>query len=274
MTVGSLLHGIRANLRDARHLGPGVLLRHWAALRGAGRHRWTMPGVGPLEVRTHSTDTEVLRQVFVAREYDLSGMKRWRDIETRYRALLAAGRTPLIVDAGANIGAASLWFARLFPEAAVVAIEPEPENAECCRRNTAASPRITVHEAAIGAKPGRIRLENPADKAWSVRSARSDTGDGIAIVTINGLLDALPDASLFIAKIDIEGFESDLFAEALEWIDKATLLFIEIHDWMLPGRGTSFALQKAMGERRFEMLIRGENLVYVAPPVESGGISL
>ena len=69
MTVRSLLHDIRSNIRDARHLGPGIVLRHWSALRGRARHRWIMPGVGPLEVRTRSTDTEVLRQVFVARSY-------------------------------------------------------------------------------------------------------------------------------------------------------------------------------------------------------------
>jgi len=262
MSVQSLLHGLYSNIRDARHLGPGVLLRHW---RGGKKHRWTIPGVGPVEVRPHSTDTEVLRQVFVSREYDLSGIRRWPEIRAHYEALIAGGRTPLIIDAGANIGAASLWFARLFPQAAVIAIEPEPDNAECCRRNTAALPRVEVREAAIGAKPGRIQLENPAGKAWSVRSARSQSGDGIDIVTIRDIVDSVPNATLFIAKIDIEGFESDLFAENLEWVDAAKLIFVEIHDWMMPGRGTSFPLQRAMGERRMEMLIRGENLVYLSP---------
>lgn len=262
MNARSLLHHLRANISDARHLGRGVLLRY---LSGRSRHRWTMPGIGPIEIRPRSTDLEVLRQVFVAREYDLSGLKRWGEIQAHYEALVAAGRTPLIIDAGANIGAASLWFAHIFPRATIVAIEPEPENAECCRRNIAARPAITLREAAIGARPGRIQLQNPAGKAWSVRSARSASGNGIDIVTIPDILAALPEASLFIAKIDIEGFESDLFAEALDWIDQAKLIFVEIHDWMLPGGGTSFALQKAMGERRFEILIRGENLLYIAP---------
>lgn len=265
MNARSLLHRLRSNIGDARHLGPGVLLRHLSVARGHDRHRWTMPGIGPIEIRPHSTDLEVLRQIFAAREYDLLSLKRWPEIWAHYEALLAAGRTPLIIDAGANIGAASLWFAHIFPRAAIVAIEPEPENAECCRRNTAARPAITVREAAIGARPGRIQLENPAGKAWSVRSARSTSGDGIDIVTIPDILAALPDTSLFIAKIDIEGFESDLFAEGLDWIDEAKLIFVEIHDWMLPGRGTSFTLQKAMSERRFEILIRGENLLYIAP---------
>ena len=65
-----------------------------------------------------------------------------------------------------------------------------------------------------------------------------------------------------IAKIDIEGFESDLFATHTDWIAKATALVIEPHDWMLPGKGSSNAFRAAIGPE-FEMLISGENLAFV-----------
>ena len=38
---------------------------------------------------------------------------------------------------------------------------------------------------------------------------------------------------------------------------------IEPHDWLLPGSGTSTDFQKAMAERGFDLLISGENLLYV-----------
>ena len=64
-------------------------------------------------------------------------------------------------------------------------------------------------------------------------------------------------------KVDIEGFEADLFQGDLGWLDTAEVVIIEPHDWMMPGAGTSRNFQKAMLDRDFEMVISGENLVYL-----------
>jgi hypothetical protein len=72
----------------------------------------------------------------------------------------------------------------------------------------------------------------------------------------------VPSGELLIAKIDIEGFESDLFAADTDWIDQTTVLIIEPHDWMLPGQGSSRTFRAAMGPE-FDMLVSGENLVFV-----------
>ena len=71
------------------------------------------------------------------------------------------------------------------------------------------------------------------------------------------------DDGIFIAKIDIEGFEKDLFSSNLGWIDRAEMVIIEPHDWMLPGQQSSATFQRAMGSRDFELFISGENLIYV-----------
>jgi FkbM family methyltransferase len=249
---------ISANLKDARALGWGFLGRQMAK----DVYDWTIPGIGPASLRPGTTDAEVFRQVFTHREYDLSRLRRLDQVTAMYDAILTDGRVPLIIDAGANIGVASLWFAHQFPRARIIAIEPEPANAALCRKNVANLDSIRVEEAAIGASPGHITLDNPAQKAWSPRSQRSD--GGIPVVTINDLVASVSGAELLIAKIDIEGFESDLFAANLQWLDKARVVIVEIHDWMMPGRRTSFSLQRAMADRQFEMMISGENLVYIS----------
>ncbi|WP_342353833.1 hypothetical protein [Methylobacterium dankookense] len=55
-----------------------------------------------------------------------------------------------------------------------------------------------------------------------------------------------PNASLLLVKIDIEGFESELFASNTEWVDKAFAIIIEIHDDRLPGQHSSRAMQRAL----------------------------
>lgn len=255
-------------VREARCFGPGFVMRHWTALRGAKRHQWTMKGVGDVAIRHGTTDAEVMRQVFERREYDISHRGQYPAVRARYDAICASGRTPLIIDAGANIGASALWFAREFPDARVIAVEPDPANAAACRANSAANARITLWEAAIGGQPGKIALENPSGHAWAPRTSRSASGE-IRIVTIPELIASVPDSELFIVKIDIEGFEADLFASNTDWIDQAAAILIETHDWMLPGSGTSFSMQKAMGDRRFEVVLSGENLLYFNTAVRS-----
>jgi len=202
-----------------------------------------------------------LRQVFSGREYDLSGPDPIdRRIRDRYTEILAAGGKPIIVDAGANIGAASLSFAAQFPEAKIVAIEPDPANATLLRKNLQGRSNCIVLEAAIGAERGFVELNNEG-QSWAVRTARAPSG--VPVVTIEDALSQSLGDTPFIVKVDIEGFEKDLFAANTGWIGLAYAVMIEPHDWMLPGEFSSRSFQQALSSHPFELVIRGENLFYV-----------
>ena len=142
----------------------------------------------------------------------------------------------------------------------VVAIEPEPHNAEVLHRNLDGRSGFVVLDAAIGALPGTVRIDNGV-RGWGSRTARAETG--IPIFTMRDAVSAVPDGELFIVKIDIEGFEEELFTQNIDWLSDAFMVVIEPHDWMLPGRHTSRTLQRAMAKHEFELIIMGENLVYV-----------
>lgn len=254
--------GLRKTLKDLRLLGPQFAFRQLMPKRD---NKWvvTVPGYPPIYLRPGTTDVAIVRCIIGQKEYSLAGTGFDQVCRRRYNELVAAGQRPLIVDAGANIGAASLWFAREFPKALIMAIEPEAANAACLRENTAEAQNIVVREAALGASAGKVALTNPANHDWAFRSERSTDGSGIEIVTIPQIIASAEGAVPFLAKIDIEGFESDLFAENIDWIGDFDVLMIEIHDWMFPGRGSSHSLQKAMAPHGFDLMLRGENLVYV-----------
>jgi FkbM family methyltransferase len=225
-----------------------------------------MRGVGRVHLRRANRDFAAFRQVFAGREYDLSAIGGARArVDARYHAILDAGRTPIIIDAGANVGAASLWFARAFPKAAIVAVEPDPENARLLRLNTAGTAQIIIREAAIAGEHGRVSLDNSGNTnmGWAVTTVRTETG-GLAAITMDDAVASVPNGAPFIAKIDIEGFEADLFSGDLAWIDRMAVVMIEPHDWLFPGKKTSRSFQSAMRDRDFELFISGENLVYVA----------
>jgi FkbM family methyltransferase len=259
--IAHLISRIGVNLADARVFGVGVLIRHYKKLTNNRVMTVKAQGVGPVHIRAGESDIATLRQVFIGGEYDLSHPEHLKDrVQARYRAILDMGSIPVIADIGANIGSASLWFKQMFPEAAVVAVEPDPDNAAVLKRNLAGCPRVSVVEAAIGASAGFVALENRSS-GWAVQTKRAESG--IAIVTVPDVLGQVPGGVPFIIKIDIEGFESDLFKSNLDWIADAYVVMIEPHDWMLPGQMTSRAFQQAMAAHPFEMFIRGENILYV-----------
>jgi FkbM family methyltransferase len=226
---------------------------------------------GVLRVRPRDSDVWTLRQIFIRREYDIERFKHGPSIRARYDALVNSGVKPVIIDAGANIGGASLWFAKRFPNAMIVALEPDPASAALCRFNIRALPNVTFLERAVGSSSGNVQLSTFEGHSWGSRTARaSDGSGGIEICTIDEAVNtAGKDAKLFIAKIDIEGFESELFSENLGWLQSADVVIIEPHDWIMPGAGTSKSFRAVLGDE-FDMLILADNLVFVRTSIISG----
>ncbi|MET0456955.1 MAG: FkbM family methyltransferase [Mycobacterium sp.] len=256
-----VLRSIRYNAKEARDMGFPYAARRLVS-RSSPMVRVPIKGVGPLTLRLGSSDEPTVRQIFVDGQYDMRCIPQWRDIERRYEEILHHGRRPLIVDAGANIGAASLYFAREFPRAKIVAVEPEPSNARLCCENTSAFD-VEVLPMAIGSARGKVSLVDEDCENWAFATRRSSDGD-IAVCTINDIVtNHHGECDLFLVKIDIEGFESDLFSANVEWVRDAKIIFIEPHDWLLPGQATSRNFQRVLAEHEFDVIVSGENLLYV-----------
>ena len=255
----AITNNLRRNFEDMRDLGPAIVARFFRRpdLRGysVARTRY-----GDFFFRRFDTDLRVLRQIFVDREYDLDRFPQGRIVWDAYDDMLRRHRTPVIVDAGANAGYASRFFAQIYPLAQIFAIEPDAGNAALCRANVANLVRVEVVEAAVGSLPGHVSVEHFAGASWGTRTKRSHSG--VPIITIDELSARIPDSELLIVKVDIEGFESDLFADPT-WVAQACVVIVELHDWLFPGAGTSRTLQKVMLREDRELLISGENLVWV-----------
>jgi FkbM family methyltransferase len=264
----SLFSSIAMNFGDFFELGALFPMRHLAASFGLSTFSTDVRGAGKLTMRSRSSDASVVRQVFRTKEYDLEQFPQSADIEQAYQRLVSSGVTPIVIDAGANMGASTVWFARRFPKARVIAIEPEPGNAAICRRNIADISNAVLVEAALGGASGSVEI-SAGSEHWAFQTARTSEG-GVKLVTIPDLAKGVPNGRIFLVKIDIEGFEADVFASNVGWLDEAFVVIVEPHDWMLPAQGTSRAMQVAIAARPFEVLISGENLVYVRMPAATG----
>ena len=119
---------------------------------------------------------------------------------------------------------------------------------------------VVVLEAAIGSNVGMVNLIPNRREDWTVTTERS-AGGAVQLLTVPEILDRNSHCEPFMVKIDIEGFESDLFQSNPQWLLKTKVVFIEPHDWCFPGSSRHF--QRVLGAMDFDLLVNDENLIYV-----------
>lgn len=208
-------------------------------------------------------DFGTFHEIFLTEGYSLERLARHPEIQAYYETVVASGRTPLIIDCGGNIGLAARYFAENFSAARIVCIEPEAANIALARRNNV-SGNIDFLHCAVGSRPGRGAIIDPALGNNAFRIEASPDG-GTEILSINHLLARYgTQYSPFIVKIDIEGFENELFSEHTEWVDKFPLLIVELHDWMLPRQGTTRNFLKTVAPLDRDFVFRGENVFSIS----------
>lgn len=149
----------------------------------------------------------------------------------------------------------------------MLCVEPEAGNVNLLRKNTEGLDAM-VFEGALGAEPGTMFLHDPGTSDWGFRVTHEALSTEIPVrvfsvqeVESHVSLPARP----LVCKIDIEGGEGELFSRCTGWIDRYPLIVIELHDWMLPGQGTSLNFLREIAKRDIEFLQKGENL-YVFNP--------
>jgi FkbM family methyltransferase len=166
-------------------------------------------------LRDNISDQAIFRQVFLEQQYKLDELLS-----------LDAKR---IIDAGANIGCASLYFSKIFPGAEIVAIEPENSNFQLLKRNTAGYKKIACKHAALWGKNEMVSIANPEAEAASfmVQQTAESSIEGF---TVDYILNENDWDTVDIVKIDIEGAEKEVFAENCNWLSKTKVLIVELHD--------------------------------------------
>jgi FkbM family methyltransferase len=205
-------------------------------------------------------DIGVMKQIFIAEDYKLSRLRRFNQITQTYNNMVADGKTPFIIDAGSNIGASAVYFALNFPKARIICFEPDLENFKLIQKNTHGL-NVDLRQQAIGSDNGRVELLDVGANEWGYRTLASE--DGLHILSaMNDVVNEQISQNLtpFIVKIDIEGGEANLFEKNIDWIDLFPLLIIELHDWMLPEKGSSISFLDCIGKFKRDFVHIGENI--------------
>lgn len=209
-------------------------------------------------------DVSVVRQIFVQEDYALGSQDHSQTLQRYYASIVESGRKPLIIDCGGNTGLATRYFAETYPAAAIVCVEPEEKNMAMAKANNPGAD-IRFLLAGIGNSDARADIVDPGQGNWAYRTETSDTGK-TQIISVNSILadEQHRNCTPFIIKIDIEGFEQNLFEKNTEWLDQFPLLIIELHDWMLPKQATSNNFLRAISEKNRDFIYRNENVFSIS----------
>jgi FkbM family methyltransferase len=206
----------------------------------------------------------VIRQCFEDRQYEIPQRAHCAMIDKLYEHILAAGRQPLIVDCGSNIGASVLWFASRYPRAHVLAVEPARDNFELLRQNCAHLD-ADLRLAGIASEDGFARLTDPGEGSLAYRTIPAGTESGLPAVSLPTLLKSKSPLTYtsFLLKLDIEGAEKPLFDDDCSAIAHFPVIIMEPHDWFLPGQATSLGFFRFHAAAGRELLIQHENIVSI-----------
>jgi FkbM family methyltransferase len=221
----------------------------------------------PVYFRPGTSDWYTLCQIFIDQDYDFSlWPDHFRAIEEHYGCLLEASKTPVIVDCGANVGHAAVWFAEKFPKAIIYAIEPEPGNFSILQENAAQCQNIVAIHAGVLDRESCLSLSNPGSESWAWETRETESGD-IKTITIPSIFARSSSQAPLIIKIDIEGSEVDLFRSNVDWVKSVPLIIIETHDWLGGWRGTGHAVYSRLSTHPRDYIHRHENMFAFAHTV-------
>jgi FkbM family methyltransferase len=142
-------------------------------------------------------------EIFVNREYDIRTDRP----------------DPLIVDCGANIGMAVLFFKTQYPRARVIAFEPFPPAFQALKSNVEANrlADVEVHNKALAREAGALDFffdeSNPGSLMMSVRP---EWGHANKISVPAVRLSTYITSEVDFLKIDVEGAEQEIIADLVD----------------------------------------------------------
>jgi len=145
---------------------------------------------------------------------------------------------PVIIDAGAHIGVTTLYYKRLYPEARIVALEPQPETVIILNKNIWENQLegVEVEQIALSNKEGEetFYFDRTKDKWYSTagftKGAWNEEQESEQImVKTRRLSEYLEKYQPDLVKLDIEGAEGKVLREAQDKLRLCPHYLVEFH---------------------------------------------
>jgi FkbM family methyltransferase len=164
----------------------------------------------------------------------LSFCPQWHDIFVQGALeFQTPSASPRILDCGANVGLASLFFKRRYPAARITSYEADPSLFAIARANLSANGALDVEivNAALWTSAGRVTFRAEGTDSGMIEGL-AGTVDGSAVdVPSLRLHDVLAAERIDLLKLDIEGAEGAVLADCEAVLDRVTAIVMDLHEF-------------------------------------------
>ena len=137
---------------------------------------------------------------------------------------------PYIIDGGSNIGLSVLYFKQVYPEARILAFEPDPNIFEVLKRNCRnfALEDVELFDRALWIENGYLGFRK--EGSLGGRLADDDNSVPDESVPTQRLRDLLT-SKVTLLKLDIEGAETEVLEDCADRLVNVENLFVEYHSF-------------------------------------------
>ncbi len=141
----------------------------------------------------------------------------------------STSETPLIIDGGANIGLSVIYIKSLYPNAKIIAFEPDENVFQVLKKNLHSFEigDVELHQAALWSE--NTELTFMAEGADSGRVVKTEEAKTVKVKALR-LKDFLT-AKIDFLKLDIEGAELEVLEDCVEDLKNVENLFVEYHSF-------------------------------------------
>lgn len=164
----------------------------------------------------------------------MSTWPQWDDIFVHQSLAFSTDvRAPRILDCGANIGLASLYFKHRYPHARLTAFEPDPWLAAICRRNVArndAMDDVEIKDAAVWTADGTLEFVCEGTDSGAIAALHHPIEGPVSRVPSLRLRDWLHEP-VDLLKLDIEGAELPVLDDCRDRLTNVRAMIVEVHEF-------------------------------------------
>src|SRR5262245_22955584 len=150
--------------------------------------------------------------------------------EQQYRLRTPLPERPVIIDAGANIGAATAWFLGRYPGAVVHCFEPQSDNFRLLTANLGGRDDVVLNRAAIGAAAGEVTLYLAAHGAEHSTVGTGGRNEVVPAVSLGDYLADYDIERVDLLKLDVEGSELDALRGLGDRLSRVNVISGEVHE--------------------------------------------
>jgi FkbM family methyltransferase len=159
---------------------------------------------------------------------------QWDDIFVkRTLAFTSATPSPRILDCGANVGLASLFFRRLYPDARITAFEADPALFAILDANLRANGAgsVEARHVALWTSTGTVTFQCEGSDSGMISSLPGAVVGRPQAVPSLRLRDVLEEGSVDLLKLDIEGAEDIVLADCEPALRGVKAIVMDLHEF-------------------------------------------